>query len=57
MGGWAGAAMQKLLAIQKYFGHIDRWTHGETDQHGKAYPRLKTHLGNDFLQKIIQNNP
>ena len=30
--GWAGAVMQKLLAIQKYFGRTEGRTEGLTRQ-------------------------
>ena len=39
---WAGAVMQKLLAIQKYLLRTDRPTDRPTRQGGVPGPRLKT---------------
>ena len=43
--GWAGAVMQKPLAIQKRYLSTD----GRTDRHGKVYSRVSATKNEDYV--------
>ena len=54
--GWAGAVMQKSLAIQKCCRPTYRWTDRRTDRHGKVKSHVSATKNSGYIDNDLIND-